>query len=59
MFSGLFHYAFKQPHLTGQCKIHELFQSVISDIQARSVCFSKQFIESKLAEFALMVIFSG
>lgn len=58
MFS-LSHHAFKRPHLIDQCKIHELFQCVISDIQSRSVCLSKQFIESKLADFALMAIFSG
>lgn len=58
MFS-LSHHAFKRPHLMDQCKIHELFQCVISDMPARSVCPSKQFIESKLADFALMAIFSG
>lgn len=39
-----------------QCKIHELFQCAISDMQARSVCPSKQFIESKLADFAWEIL---
>lgn len=58
MFS-LSHHAFKRPHLIGQCKIHELFQCVISDTPARLVCLSKQFIESKQADFAWMALFSG
>lgn len=58
MFSSRSRHAFKWPHLIDRCKIHELFQCVISNIQARSVCLGKQFIESKLADLALTAAFS-
>lgn len=50
--------AFKWPHLIDQCKIYELSQCIISNVQVRSVCLSKQFIEPKQADFPLMTLFS-